>query len=268
MIELNLFSRYTNRLGRYVSNEAAHKVSLDVLNRLNSDSFTQIGDTIILKDGTEFRVGDIPKLDVRSLPTARAKGNVMDFGSAKYFKYVKSSGESLAIFSMPSGGLHRPPSENMDNACDLETERYLHFWNGLIDGQAMTASPAISPRYGYTFDQVRGYLDEAGISKGFFSVKAGQKGAEFFYSATEQYPLYSKDTYDLRYHTMTSPDFSYQRSVFRDLEPGSEITIAGEKYTLKDDFTLDIPYGVDIYDIHFPEHTPVSKVPVGIDRKV
>lgn len=66
---------------------------------------------------------------------------------------------------------------------------------------------------------------------------------------------------------MTSSDFSYGKSVFRYLEPGTDITIAGEKYTLKDDFTLDIPYGTDIFDIQIPKHTHVSKVPAGIDCK-
>lgn len=39
----------------------------------------------------------------------------------------------------------------------------------------------------------------------------------------------------MRYHTMTSSYFK----VFSDLEPGTEITIAGRKYTLKENLILD-----------------------------
>lgn len=247
-----------------------HKALLDKLNR--SGSYTQIGDSFTLNDGTSFKISDIPRLNVDLLNEAHAKGNIMDFGSGQYFKYTNSSGKSVAIFSMPEGGLYQPLSEHLldDSPYDLETERYLHFWNGLREGHALMLPPGNShlPSFGYSNEDIRNYLNDAGISKGFFSVKAGFTQSNFFYSDSKNSPLYTKEEYDLRYHTMTSSDFSYHKSVFNCLEPGTEITISGEKYTLKDNFTLDIPYGTDIYDIQIPKHTPISKVPKNIDYKI
>lgn len=271
MMEVNFIKeRFTPKKGAYKAYGTTQKTLLDMLNKINSSSsYTRVGKTIKLDGGMTIRLDELPKLNVGSLNTAVAKDNIMDFGSSRYFKYTNSEGKSLAVFSRPGGGLCRPVSEDIDfTGYDRETERYVHFWNNLGDGQAIMSSPDYSPQYGYSDNQIHSYLNEAGISKGFFSVKIGSANSEFFYSGTKQYPLYKKKDYDLRYYTMTSSDFSYDKSVFSDLEPGTEITIAGESYTLKDDFTLDIPYGTDIYDIQIPKHTHTSKVSVGIDCKV
>ncbi len=226
-----------------------------LLNRLNSsDSYTRIGDTITLRDGTTINASDIPVIDVSSLsdlPTA--KDNVIDFGSAGYYKYTNSKGTVTTIFSNPSGYLGRPASERETTGIefDQETMRYIKFWNGLMDGQPLSVN--------YTNEEERAYMEEAGISVGFFTVRIGSKSSEIFYSASENQPLHSKSSYDYRYLTMTSSEFSYEKSVFNELYPGTEITIAGETYTLKDDYTLDIPYGIDIFDIQIPEHTHTNK---------
>lgn len=221
-------------------------------------------------NGMSFNVNENPELNVRLLNTIFAKENTIDFGSANFFKYTKSTGESQAIFSKPDGGLCRPISEDIErNGYDRETERYIHFWNNLGSGNAFLLPPGNHhlPSLGYSDDEIRSYLEKAGISKGIFSVKTGSVESEFFYSGSEQYPIYKKKDYDLRYHTMTSADFAFDKSVFRCLEPGTEITIAGNKYTLKSDFTLDIPYGTDIFDIQIPKHTHTSKVDTGFDSK-
>ncbi len=269
-MEINFFKDHFRDTNVYRTVGSAHKAMLNAVDRLNSSgSFTRIGDTITLDDGTTMNVHEIPKLNIGLLNTVSAKDNVMDFGSARYYKYVNSSGYSRAIFSMPKGSLCRPTSEDIDlTDYDRETDRYIHFWNDLAGGNALMLTPEIWPRYGVTKSQIKDYLDEAGISKGFFSVKVGSRTSEFFYSESKQYPLYKKEDYDLRYYTMTSSNFSYNKSVFSCLEPGTEITIAGEKYALKDDLTLDIPYGTDIYDIQIPKHTHTKKVPSGIDYKV
>lgn len=246
---------------------------MDILKMLNSSGYTQIGDLITLKDGSSFNVKEIPRLDFEMLGTIlAAKNNIMDFGSACYFKYTNSSGKSQAVFSMPGGSLSRPMSEyiNGNTEYDRDTERYIHFWNSMVAGKPYLPCPGNPnfPDLGYSNNQIRSYLDEAGISNGFFSVKIGSKESELFFSNSEHCPVFTKEEYDLRYHTMTSSDFLYEKSVFNCLEPGTEITIAGEKYTLKDDFTLDIPYGTDIYDIQIPKHTHVSKVTASIDYKV
>lgn len=266
-MEINFIKYYSTCNSKNLTTTANKKALLNKLN--SSGSYTQIGNLFTLHDGISFKASDIPKLNIDSLYEAYAKRNVMDFGSAKYFKYTNSSGKSLAIFSTPKGSLCTPISENIlgYSDYDIETERYLHFWNKLKSGHALMLPPGNSnlPSFGYSDDDIRNYLNNAGISKGFFSVKVGLKQSDFFYSDSKQNPLYTKEEYDLRYYTMTSSDFSYDKSVFNCIDPGTEITISGEKYILKDDFTLDIPYGTDIYDIQIPKHTFTSKVPSNIN---
>lgn len=249
-------------------------VNEKVFNKLNEGNFTQIGGWIELKGGIVFKASDVPKLDVESLskiPTA--EDNVIDFGSERYFQYANSEGRSLTVFSMPGGALCRPVSEEISGhvGYDRETEKYINFWNTLGDGQPFFQppnSPYLPDYGGYSHEDLRGYLDEAGISKGFFTVKIGARKSEFFYSDSKHTPIHKKEDYDFRYYTMTSPDFSYEKSVFKGLEPGTEITISGEKYTLKEDLTLDIPYGMDIFDIQMPKYRSPGRASSGIDVRV
>lgn len=245
-----------------------------VFHKLNEGNFTQIGGWIELKGGIVFKASDVPKLDVDSLSNVpTAEDNMIDFGSARYYKYTNSAGKSLAIFSMPEGALCRPVSEEISGHAgyDRETEKYINFWNALGDGQPFFEPPnsPYLPEYGgYSNEDLRGYLDEAGISKGFFTVKIGARKSEFFYSDSKHNPIHKKEDYDFRYYTMTSPDFSYEKSVFKGIEPGTEITISGEKYTLKEDLTLDIPYGTDIFDIQMPKYKSTGRTSAGIDVRV
>lgn len=101
-------------------------------------------------------------------------------GSAHYFKYTNSTGRSLAIFSMPGGALRRPDFNIDPTGYDRETDRYIHFWNNLGAGHALMSSPDHLPSLGYYNDEIRGYLDDAGIEKGFFTVKMGSESSEFF----------------------------------------------------------------------------------------
>ena len=105
-MEINFFKDHFRGTNVYRTVGSAHKAMLNAVDRLNSSgSFTRIGDTITLDDGTTMNVHEIPKLNTGLLNTVSAKDNVMDFGSARYYKYVNSSGYSRAIFSMPKGSL-------------------------------------------------------------------------------------------------------------------------------------------------------------------
>lgn len=262
---------FLNGLNNSRSASRSFQSAESLLNKINNDGYTQIGDSFILKDGTTFDMNDVPRINTDALHKAAAKENVMDFGSNCYFKYTNSAGKSYALFSMQGGAISRPMSEYLtDNrSFDLETERYTNFWNNLRSGHALMLPPNnnLSPQFGYSQRDICDYLDEAGISKGFFAVKMGARKSEFFYSDSDQYPIYTKEDYDFRYYTMTSSDFSYDKSVFSCLEPGTEITISGKKYTLKEDLTLDIAYGTDIFDIQIPKHTHTSKAHSSIDCK-
>lgn len=136
-MEINFIKYYSTCNSKNLTTTANKKALLNKLN--SSGSYTQIGNLFTLNDGTSFKASDIPKLNIDSLYEAYAKRNVMDFGSAKYFKYTNSSGKSLAIFSTPKGSLCTPISENIlgYSDYDIETERYLHFWNKLKSVHAL-----------------------------------------------------------------------------------------------------------------------------------
>ena len=250
--------------------ETAPQELIDKVHKLNIEvSCTMIGDLLTLNDGTTINKHEIPRLDVGSLPAVAAKNNVMDFGSGRYFKYTTSEGKEVALLSNPSGFVTRPISEDLDlTRFDLETERYADFWNHLAEGSTILSSPAVSKYYGYTFDQERAYLDEAGVKKGFFSVKAGSRNAELFYSSTKYLgPIHTKEEYDDDYRWMTSTDCPYNQSKFSSYEPGTEIMVGGEKYRLKEDLTLDLPYGIDIFDIQI-KRPDTKTASAGVDIRI
>lgn len=270
-MEIN-FTRVNSTFLRHMPRNTIRNIG-SLLDKLNSTgNYTQIGNLITLNDGTSFHTSEIPKINIKSLDTITAQNNIIDFGSSRYFKYITSEGKEFAIFSMPRGGICRPVSESIIGVSkfDKETERYLAFWNNLKTGHASFRLPGNQdlPDFGYSNDDIRNYLNKSGITKGFFTVKMGNNTSEFFYSDSEQNPLFRREDYDLRYYTMTSPDFSYEKSVFSCLEPGTKITIDGKEYTLKDDLTLDIPYGIDIFNIQIPKHNHVNKTLNPIDYKI
>ena len=100
----------------------------------------------------------------------------------------------------------------------------------------------------FRIEEIRNYMDEAGIQTGFFTVKAGDRETTQFYSATNTTcPVQSKLRYDQQYQRLT------EKSPFFDsFEVGSVFKIGGKDYILNESHMLDIPYGEDIFDIQYP----------------
>ena len=118
---------------------------------------------------------------------------------------------------------------------DPVLERYASFWNYM-----MTKDP-VYVQLSYSDEEIRGYMENAGIKNGFFTVKMGDREATQFYSATKTTsPIQSKERYD-------------------EYEAGYIFKIGDKEYILSENHTLDIPYGEDIYNLEYPSNYKFGK---------
>ena len=103
--------------------------------------------------------------------------------------------------------------------------------------------------------EIRGYMENAGIKNGFFTVKMGDREATQFYSATKTTsPIQSKERYDARYKNLTSGGI-----LLDEYEAGDIFKIGDKEYILSENHTLDIPYGEDIYNLEYPSNYKFGK---------
>lgn len=96
----------------------------------------------------------------------------------------------------------------------------------------------------FTNEEIRERLSKVGIQQGFFTVSVGQSSSTNFLTHAEgAFAVHSKEQYDQRYHHLLSENFLKQ------FEAGQKFLIDGVEYMLGEDRKLNVPYGVDIYDL-------------------
>lgn len=220
-----------------------HMIPNSVLDAMNSDvsKISQHGD-LYEYEGVFFTADQIPPIHVDLLNEIQAKDNIMDFGKNNYFKYVSEDGEEHVLYTNDKV-IGDPISEELRGApYDSVAIRYARFWRYLMSKDPVYIGLT------YSDEEIRSYMDQAGIKTGFFTVKMGNREATQFYSATNlTSPIQSKERYDLRYQTITSDGI-----LLDEYEPGAIFKIGDKEYVLSESHTLDIPYGEDIYNIEFP----------------
>ena len=195
-------------------------------------------------DGFQFTEDQIPKISTDNLGEIKAENNVIDFGKDQYFKYVSRDGREHLLFTQKNC-IGTPYSEFLRaGVYDSVTERYSYYWRYML-----TKDP-VYLGLSFTREEVQSYMEEAGMEpSAFFTVKMGGSESTKYYSAGyREGIIHSKEDYDEHYSHMTSGGILYS-----DIEPGSIFKIGGKEYALKEDHTLDIPYGADIYDIEYPK---------------
>ena len=199
--------------------------------------------------GTFFTAEQIPKISGTSLNEIKAEDNIIDFGKNKYFKYVSRDGQEHCLYT-DNKGIGAIVSEIMrGEPYDPVLERYASFWNYM-----MTKDP-VYVQLSYSDEEIRGYMENAGIKNGFFTVKMGDREATQFYSATKTTsPIQSKERYDARYKNLTSGGI-----LLDEYEAGDIFKIGNKEYVLSESHTLDIPYGEDIYNIEYPSNYKFGK---------
>ncbi len=220
-------------------------ISQDLLLKINHDTTSwKDRDNIYECAGVQFSASQIPPVDTYGLKEVKACSNIIDFGKNTYFKYVSLDGKEHALICKEKG-ISTLLSERLRGVpYDAIAERYVDFWS------YMTSKDVVF--YGQLFsdNEVRSYLNEAGIKQGFFTIKMGNREATQYYSGTmTEGIVQSKDRYDEKYRNITSSGY-----LFMNYEPGSIFTIDGKEYELSEEHTLDIPYGADIYDIGYPSN--------------
>lgn len=236
--------------GLYSKPSNKNYISQSLLIFMNSNySNVSLYDNKYKCDGIEFTKEQIPPVNMKELSEVKAKNNVVDFGKHNFFKYVNNEGKEMCLFTK-NGAIGTAVSERLRGApYDAERERYASFWNFLMGN-----SIAYTGLY-YSDSEVNNYLDEAGVEKGFFSIKMGDRTAELFRSSSEtRGPIQSKQRYDLRYKSLASDG-----SLLNNYEPGSVFKVDGKEYTLSENHTLDIPYGEDIYKLEYPSNYRYGK---------
>lgn len=220
-------------------------ISNDLLNRINNWEFIlrSEGNVHFLPDGTTFTSDQIPSIDASGLQEIKAVNNCIDFGKNKYFKYVSEDGREHVLYT-GNKSVGSLCSEMLKGApYDGILERYARFWNYVGTARETVYMPLVFSR-----EEMKGYLAEAGIQPGFFTVKMGETEVRRFYTANKYAGLIqTQERYDFHYQTVTEDG-----DIFRDYDPGSVFRINGKEYVLRENHTLDVPYGEDIYNIEYP----------------
>lgn len=239
--------------GNYIYEKKARSykyISQSLLKVINSNySNVSLRDDKFVCDGIEFTKEQIPKVDVKTLNEVKAQNNVIDFGKLSFFKYVNKAGREMCLFTK-NGAIGTAVSERLrGEPYDAECERYAAFWNFLMGNSTVYLGLF------YSKLEVNNYLDEAGVEKGFFTIKMGDREATLFRSSSESRgPIQSKERYDLRYKSLTADG-----SLLNNYETGSVFKVNGKEYTLSENHTLDIPYGEDIYKLEYPSNYRFGK---------
>ncbi|MDE6566153.1 MAG: hypothetical protein K2K70_00295 [Lachnospiraceae bacterium] len=223
----------------------------DELNCLNYGHgyYTQ-GDYYIY-DNVAFKKEAIPAVEIKSLQEVKAQDNYLNFGSHEYFKYRAKDGKEypLQVGSMIGNGIGEIYTEYLrgnDSAYyDKQCQDYLKFWNGVM----VNTGPDI-PGLFFNRSEAKAFMEEAGIEHGFFTVKMSDSVKTFYYSSnTTSRMIETQKSYDIRYASLTNSSYN----LLTDFEPGSIFKIGDKEYVLKEDFTLDVEYGADIFALILPE---------------
>lgn len=236
---------YTNLAGK-----RKNIIPNSVLSAMNNDiSKISIQGDMYECEGIYFMADQIPSIYGDSLNEIRSEDNIINFGKNNYFKYVSENGDEHFLYT-DDKGIGSIVSEIMRGVpYDSVLERYASFWN------YMMAKDPVYIELSYSDEEIRSYMESAGIKNGFFTIKMGNKEATHFYSATTTTsPIQTKERYDLRYQNITSGGI-----LLDEYEAGSVFKIGDKEYVLSESHTLDIPYGEDIYNIEYPSNYKFGK---------
>ena len=229
----------------YLKGTIKGKKLLDLIN--NSNCFSTSGNIGECK-GIKFNLKDVERIKTSGLKEVKAENNVIDFGDKNYLKYVSSDGKEHVLYAR-NGIVETPMSCSITGEpWSRETERYAGFWRYLM------ARDTVYIGLSYSDNEVEKYLADAGIEKGFFTIKMGGKEITKYYSASKSTNcIQDKWRYDQHYDSIT------QGILFRNYEPGSVFKVGGKEYILNENHALDVPYGEDVYDMEYPANYKFGK---------
>ena len=227
-------------------------MSESMLDRLNFDYFS-IGVTpySVIADGVEYSFDQIPEVPIDRCKEIRAVDNVIDIQSGNYYKFNDVNGKAHKL-ACTNNDLCCPYSYFEKKMVDEESSKLGFFWK-LLSRHGLY--------YGlyFTKDEVNNYLEQAGIQKGFFTVKCAGKQQDYLYTDVRSgnTELIPRSQYDSDYKGITGQ--AGEIGTYYDNKPGAVFEIDGEKYTVSERGTLDIPYGINIYDVKKPPKSELKE---------
>jgi hypothetical protein len=204
------------------------------------DNNIQVGpNSTIIIDGIEYSKEQIPAVSLEQCDSIKATDNVVNIKAGKYYQFRDIDG-NVHKLSCTRNLLRCPYSETMRGTHDNTSSDIAMFWN-LLSRDATYINSY------YSIDEIKDYLNQAGVSKGFFTVKVGEKQQDYLYTnGIYVGPTVLRSRYDDDFNAIKN------NGLFREYKAGAVFEIAGEKYVMSENGNLDIPYGIDIYDIKYP----------------
>jgi len=223
------------------------RVTSSVLDRINFnyiDIMKQKGDKrfSFIIDGEEYLKSELPMVSANRCEEIKAVNSIIDFSNGRYYKYTEKDGRTHT-FTCTNNHVEQPYSDLVSGRQSDASYQVAKFWNMLSrDGTYMSLY--------YSKEKQKQFLNDAGITKGFFTVKAGDHQQEYFYSQGNAGVAVRKSEYDATYDMLVKRG----TALFNKYEVGSVFKIGGKEYALNEQRKLDIPYGEDIFDIEFPDN--------------
>lgn len=218
---------------------------IDIINfhPFDSENYVEKTDRFVVY-GKDYLFKDLPSVDPNRAREIKAVNNEIVFEQGAYYKFTSTSGEER-VLGCRGNGLYQLTSDLANGRRNEENYIRGRFWTALSDTSLFI--------YKYCPEETqKQWLEEAGIQKGFFSVKFKDRKREYFYSDGNCGVAVPKSHYDSTYMLLTSP----QCCVFDGYEPGDIFKIGDKEYVLTNDRRLDIAYGDDImHPIVKPQRT-------------
>lgn len=192
--------------------------------------------------GKEYLKSELPTISADKCEEIKAVNNTIDFSNGRYYKYTEKDGR-VHTFTCTNNHLDQPYSDLISGRQSDASYQIAKFWNMLSrDGTYLSLY--------YSKEKQEQILNDAGITKGFFTVKVGDHKQEYYYSHGNAGVAVRKFEYDATYDMLAKRG----TALFNEYEVGSIFKIGGKEYALNEQRKLDIPYGEDIFDIEFPDH--------------
>ena len=196
-------------------------------------------------NGRIYSKKDIPTIKDEWCNSITAENNTVRFVNGEYYKYKDENGKTH-IFACQNDRVSQPYSDQVTGRQDDKSRKIATFWNLLShDGTYLNSY--------YSMDEQEKMLNDAGVKEGFFTVEAGDKKQEYYFSHSRGNGsagvAVRKFEYDANYEMLTGRG----STLFDKYNVGDVFKFGGKEYVLNEDRKFDIPYGEDIFDIEFPK---------------
>lgn len=202
----------------------------------------RITENSVIYGGVEISNKDLPIFDLSDCKDVKAIDNYVYFEKGEYYKSTNKDGEFYVMACQP--GLGQPCSEFLKKGWCKDANDAGSFW-GLL-------SQARSVSYYYSNEEITSYLEKADVKPGFFTVDIAGKSVEYYYSPDTPIMLLTKAEYDSEYSLLTNESGTH--NVFHVMPIGSIFKVDGKEYVMDENYSIDIPYGINLLKIEYPKN--------------